>query len=216
MNNYEYIIASLPVLSQDGKDLRNLDYDGTVAFIRQQCSPADRMLTDQLLRGFDEETLGEAFYREALGERIRKADPFSAEPTPPQPPRNAFIRDYFTFDLRVRNAKVRFLNKALGRPAGQDIFLEPDGEFPEAERLAAVLAEKDILKRERGLDDLMWEKALSLVTFRPFSIDAVLGFIARFHILERWIRLDEQTGRELFRRLVEEVRGTFRGVDFHE
>ena len=197
MDNYEYIISSLPVLSPEVKP-GEPSRDSIMDFIREQLSKRDNDVVDLLLRGHDETQLGEAFYREALSHPDR------------------FIREYFRFDLNLRNAKVRFLNKALGRPAGQDIFLEPGGEFPEAERLAAVLAEKDILKRERGLDDLMWEKALSLVTFRPFSIDAVLGFIARFHILERWIRLDEQTGRELFRRLVEEVRGTFRGVDFHE
>ena len=197
MNNYEYIISSLPVLSQDVHP-GDAPAEGLLAFIRSQLSPKDNALVDLLLRGHDETDLGEAFYMEALASR----DPF--------------IREYFRFDLNLRNAKVRYLNKALGRPADQDIFMEPEGAFEEKARAEAVLATGDILGRERGIDDLRWEKILALNVFDYFNIDTILGFIAREQIIERWTRLDEQTGRELFRRLVDEVRGTFKGVEFND
>ena len=176
MGNYEYIISSLPVLSQDARP-GLASAKELLAFIRGQLSPKDNGLVDLLLRGHDETQLGEAFYREALASR----DPF--------------IRADFRFDLNLRNAKVRYLNRALGRPENQDIFLEPDGVFEEKERVESVLA---------------------LNVFDYFNVDAILGFIAREQIIERWIRLDEQTGRELFRRLAEEVRGTFKGVEFND
>ena len=197
MNNYEYIISSLPVLSQDARP-GGASAEDLMAFIRSQLSPKDNALVGLLLRGHDESRLGEDFYREALSSR----DPF--------------IREYFRFDLNLRNAKVRYLNRELGRPAGQDIFLEPEGVFEEKDRAEAVLATHDILGRERGIDDLRWEKILALNAFDYFNIDAILGFIARMQIIGRWIRLDEQTGREMFRRLVEEVRGTFKGVEFND
>ncbi|MBQ3918015.1 MAG: DUF2764 family protein, partial [Bacteroidales bacterium] len=127
-----------------------------------------------------------------------------------------FIREFFTFDLRVRNAKVRFLNKALDRPESQDIFLEPEGEFPEAARLGAVLEDSDILRRERGLDDLMWAKIDEILIFDYFDIDVILGFVAKMKIADRWLLLDEQAGREMFRRLVQDIRGTFKGVEYNE
>ena len=197
MNNYEYIISSLPVLSKDARP-GDASAEDVLAFIRSQLSPKDNALVDLLLRGHDETKLGEAFYKEALVSR----DPF--------------IREYFRFDLNLRNAKVRYLNRELGRPAGQDIFLEPEGVFEEKDRAEAVLATHDILGRERGIDDLRWEKILALNVFDYFNIDTILGFIAREQIIERWVRLDEQTGRELFRRLVDEVRGTFKGVEFND
>ena len=197
MNNYEYIISSLPVLSQDARP-GGTPMEELLAFIRSQLSPKDNALVDLLLRGHDETQLGEDFYREALASR----DPF--------------LRAYFRFDLNLRNAKVRYLNKALGRPAEQDIFMEPDGDFEEQGRAEAVLATDDILGRERGIDDLRWDKILSLNAFDYFNIDTILGFIARGQIIERWLRLDEQTGREMFRRLVDEVRGTFKGVEYND
>jgi len=198
MDNYQYIIASLPV---PNKDIRPGDVSRSaelLAFIREHCSKEDNALIDRLLDGYDESKLGQAFYETALSGADR------------------FIREFFTFDLRVRNAKVRFLNKALDRPVDQDIFLEPEGEFPEADKIAAVLQDKDILARERGLDGLMWAKIDEILIFDTFNIDVILGFIAKLKISDRWLTLDEQTGRDMFRRLVQEIRGTFKGVEFNE
>ena len=91
-----------------------------------------------------------------------------------------------------------------------------DAEFEEAAELDIVLGGNDILARERGMDDLVWDKICSLTTFSYFDLDAILGFMAKLNIVARWYRLDEQTGRDMFRRLVEEVRGTFKGVEYNE
>ena len=61
----------------------------------------------------------------------------------------------------------------------------------------------------------MWEKINTLTTFNYFDIDAILGFITKMNIVARWFRLDEQTGREMFQKLVNEVRGTFKGVEYN-
>ena len=90
-----------------------------------------------------------------------------------------------------------------------------EAEFEEAGSLDAVLNAGDILSRERGIDDLMWEKISDLTTFNYFDIDAILGFITKLNIVARWYKLDEQTGREMFKRLVDEVRGTFKGVEYN-
>ncbi|MBQ5528051.1 MAG: DUF2764 family protein [Bacteroidales bacterium] len=198
MDNYQYIIASLPVPDKDVKPGDTSRSAELLAFIREHCSAKDNELLDLLLDGYDESRLGPEFYDKALAS-----------------PSN-FIREFFTFDLRVRNAKVRFLNKALDRPESQDIFLEPEGEFPEAARLGTVLEDSDILRRERGLDDLMWAKIDEILIFDYFDIDVILGFVAKMKIADRWLLLDEQAGREMFRRLVQDIRGTFKGVEYNE
>ena len=200
MNNYYYIVASLPVLSHEWKPGAE-----TPQSIRQdileQCSGKDRQLVMLLEDGFVDGNLTPDFYRTALAHR------------------NRFIREYFRFDLSVRNAKVRYLNRALGRDPKKDVIIlgEDDGDqdgFEEAAKLDAILHGKDILERERGIDDLMWDKIDEMTVYDYFDIEAVLAFLAKLHIVERWYILDEKTGREMFRRLVDEVRGTFRGVRF--
>ena len=194
MNNYEYLIASLPDITPDWKDSGEMSGDAFVDWLREGCSDSDRKLIDFLREGFAAENLNKDFYLRALSHRDR------------------FLREYFRFDLNVRNAKVEYLNRELGRAAGTDIFLTDENGFEEEARLGAVLGSGDILSREKGIDDLMWEKIESLTTFDYFDIDAILGFIAKLNISMRWNRLDPETGREMFSRIVKEVRGSFTGV----
>ena len=207
MANYEYIVASLPDITTGWKfgEKGPEDY---IEEIVSLCSDKDRQLIEFLMSGYLEENLNAGFYGKALTHK------------------DAFIREYFRFDLNVRNAKVKYLNKALGRDAEKDVLLFGEDttqavldaaaeEFEEAADLETILNTGDILSRERGIDDLMWEKIDSLTTFNYFDIDAILGFITKLNIVARWYRLDEQTGREMFKRLVDEVRGTFKGVEYN-
>jgi hypothetical protein len=207
MSNYEYIVASLPDITTGWKfgEKGPEDY---IEEIVSLCSDKDRELIGFFLDGYRDESLCTDFYARALTHD------------------NVFIREFFRFDLNVRNTKVNYLNKALDRPAGKDILTFPEAtdqkildavgeEFEESADLESVLNLGDILSRERGIDDLVWEKVDSLTTFNYFDIDAILGFIAKLNIVARWFKLDEQTGREMFKKLVDEVRGTFKGVEYN-
>ena len=183
MNNYEYIISSLPAITLDWKFGEGASFDTYVDWIKSQLSDADRKVVDRLLDGFKDENLNREFYEAALKDT------------------NRFIKEYFTFDLNVRNGKARFLNKAFERPADQDTIRLEAGEFAEGPRLDEALNAPDLLSRERGLDALMWDKILQINIFNYFDLDAILGFIARLRIIGRWFSLDETTGREMFIRL---------------
>ncbi len=191
MNNYEYIIASLPVLDQDIPSLSHIDEDGIIAGIMEQCGRDDRDTIDFLLSGYEADKLVMEFYRKALKHKSR------------------FIREFFGFDLDLRNAKVRYINRSLEREAGLDVLALPEREETEFEEEAAadaVLNGNDILARERGLDDLIWKKIEDITIMDVFSLDVILGFIAKLKIITRWLKLDPETGRDMFRKMVEEIR----------
>ena len=189
MNNYEYIIASLPVLQQDDRNAASLDAGALLGAIREQLSSKDRGKFDFFLSGREPENLCEDFYRRALASG------------------QGFTREWYAYDLQMRNAKVRYLNSALGRPSGQDVIaLTEDDGAADDEEIRAVLERKDILAREKGLDDLLWRKAEDLALMHVFDLDVILSFTARLQIIDRWLRLDPETGRVLFRKLVQEIR----------
>ena len=194
MNNYVYIVSCLPVLNQD----TDVDAGKILSEIEEQCSERDREVISFLLDGFDSTKLDADFYRKALAHD------------------SAFIRGFFGYDLDVRNAKARFLNRAFQRPEEMDVVSlgEEERDFEDAPLLSEILSGNDILGREKALDDLMWKKIDALTTFDYFDLDAILGFIAKLKITDRWLKLDEQTGRELFHRITEQVRATFKGVEF--
>ncbi len=198
MSNFEYIIASLPYLTPGYHYAEGKGFQDVLGEIRRDLSARDNATLDFLLKGFDADSLDAPFYEEALHGG------------------NRFLREYFRFDLNLRNAKVRYLNRQLARDAEQDVLGIDGGEFEEASKVDAALAEADLIAREKGLDDLTWAKVDALSTFHYFDLTAVLAYVTKLHIADRWLALDEARGRELFRKLVDEVRGTFKGVQFNE
>lgn len=190
MNNYEYIIAGLPFLSQDGREAP--DTEAILADIREQLSEKDAKTLDFLLSAYAPDMPDAAFYLEA------------------QKSHNRFIREFFALDLGVRNAKVEYLNRSLGRPEGTDVVNpDPEKDLPEFDQepeVDAILETDDILGRERALDNFYWKSADALTVLDVFDLDLILAFVVKLKQVERWLKLDEATGRELFRKLVKEIK----------
>ena len=214
MSNFEYIIASLPFLTADYRYEDGRGWENVIGEIKDNLSEKDTEVLDFLISGFQPDTLNADFYAKALSH--------------PQ----KFIREYFRFDLNLRNAKVHYLNKALGRSPEQDIMdgkgeetedgLDIDlyrfrgGEFEQALKVDNALSLSSLLDREQALDDITWETVDSLGTFHYFDLTAVLCYIAKLHIADRWLALDKERGMERFRQLVKEVRGSYKGVEYKE
>ncbi len=194
MNNYEYIVASLPDLKLEDSKGGNLSAEKLIAEIRGQLSRKDNVVMDFLLSAYDPEQLNADFYTRALAHK------------------NRFVREWSAFDLDLRNTTVAYLNDSLGRAKGQDqILLEgrEDAEFPEQSAAESILRGTDILKRERGLDELRWQKINEITLMDYFDLEIILGFVAKLKIIDRWLQLDPDSGRALFRRLVEDIRSTY-------
>lgn len=212
MSNFEYIISSLPWLTTDFKYAEGQGFSQVMQEIRENLGEKDSEVLDFLLRGYDAGELTPDFYAQALKH--------------PQ----KFIREYFSFDLNLRNAKVRYLNRQLGRPEDEDVISGKGGpqdedldidlyrfrpmEFEEEKQVQDALEQGDLLSREKDLDDITWARISSLETFHYFDLTAVLAYVAKLAIVNRWLALDEKKGRELFRQLVQEVKGSFKGVDY--
>ena len=209
MNNYVYIIAGLPDFTPDWRQ-GDKSLEEYLRQVKELLSEKDQETLKLIEDGFNKEKIGLEFYKEALASR------------------STFIQEFFQFDLNVRNAKVRYLNQALGRDPQKDVLslVDPDAEeqgieveepeFKEAARLQAILEGKDILARERGIDDLYWDKIDEITLFDYLNFSKVLGLVVKMMIIRRWLLLDEEAGRAMFKRLVDEVRGTFKGVEYNE
>ena len=208
MNNYVYIIAGLPDFTPDWREGEK-SLDEYISQIRGLLSDKDNEALDFIAKGFDKDQINPEFYKEALSHRL------------------GFIREFFLFDLNVRNQKVRYLNQALGREPEKDILslrdqeadetglTQEEPEFKESAKLQAILEGKDILARERGIDDLYWDKIDEITLFDYLNFDKILGMMVKMMVIRRWLILDEETGRAMFKKLVDEVRGTFKGVEYN-
>ena len=191
MHKYHYIVASLPELTSGWK-FQERSAEQIIGEIRELCGKDDLALLDILQESFVPENLTQEFYQKALASG------------------NSFIREYFTFDLKVRNAKVRYLNRELSRPADKDVISIPlqEENSEEDAGIEAAFKGTDLLARERAVDDLYWEKADALSLMHWFDMNVIMAFVLKLHIIDRWNLLDEQTGREMFRKLVDNLTQT--------
>ena len=191
MHNYHYIVASLPELTTGWK-FQERSAEQIIGEIRELCGKDDLALLDILQESFVPENLTQEFYQKALASG------------------NSFIREYFTFDLKVRNAKVLYLNRELSHPADKDVISIPlqEENSEEDAGIEAAFKGTDLLARERAVDDLYWEKADALSLMHWFDMNVIMAFVLKLHIIDRWNLLDEQTGREMFRKLVDNLTQT--------
>ena len=193
MDNYVYIVASLPELTA-GFENTSFDYAATKESIVELLSEKDQKLVELFEEGFNEETLGADFYAKAAASK------------------NRFIREYFYFDARLRNMKVAYLAKRLDKK-GDDYFVDmPEADFEERGKIQEILENADFVQREQKMDELKWEKANDIARMDYFNMNTVLAFLAKAKTVQRWAELDKAKGEEMFRKLVKEVRGTFEGI----
>ncbi len=194
MDNYVYIVAGLPELTS-GFENTSFDYAAVRESIVELLSEKDQQLVELMEEGFNEETLGAEFYDKAAQSK------------------NRFIREYFDFDGRLRNMKVQYLAKRLGKK-GENYMVElPDTDFEEGKQIREILADADFVEREQKMDELKWEKASDIARMDYFNMNAILAFLVKAKTVQRWVELDAAKGQEMFKKLVQEIRGTSANLD---
>ena len=194
MDNYVYIVAGLPELTS-GFENMGFDYAAVKESIMELLSEKDQKLVELMEEGFDENTLSADFYVKAAESK------------------NRFIREYFDFDGRLRNLKVGYLAKRLGKESDPYLVDLEEADFDEEKQIQEILADADFVDREQRMDELKWEKASDIARMDYFNMNAILAFLVKAKTVQRWAELDVAKGQEMFKKLVAEVRGTFEGVN---
>lgn len=199
-NNYHYIIAGLPELFLNAEN-KGFQYEQFRTPIVEQLSQRDLKLVELLEEGLNADNLSEEFYAKVFSSKRGE---------------NRFLRFLFAMDLAIRERIVEFVS-----PQNAEQYLvkhsqleEPSEEFKA--QLNSTLAMTNIIERELSLDRLKWEEINNYLTFEYFTINNILAILAKAKIIDRWSNLDRAAGMELFRKFVDEVRGTFKGINNKE
>ncbi len=139
--------------------------------------------------------------------------------------RNMFIRKWFTFDRDLRNIQAAIvarntgvekeniliganeLVKSLIKNQSADFGLRTEVDYMDT--LMHIIDTADMLERERRLDMLRWSMAESLAEKSNFNIDYILSFLQKADIADRWIKLDKQTGMEMFKSILNDIQAKF-------
>jgi len=134
--------------------------------------------------------------------------------------KNPFIRDYFTFDFRLRNIllaiskrkfkidKISLLEigddavvERLKTSTANDFGLSPSVDYMQP--LLDVFEKDDIVYREKFIDQLRWNMIDQINTFSYFKVDILFGYLIKLMMVERWIAMGVNRGREAFTQILQ-------------
>lgn len=140
---------------------------------------------------------------------------------------NPFIRDWFSFDLDLRNVLAGLSCRKMAQDdesqfsLSQSIICKNDvtelihksnapdfslsNQLPWIEKVVAI-SKNDLVEYEKNIDTLRWDTLNELTTFTYFQIETILAFIVKLDMVERWQKLDPESGKEKLEKLLSELK----------
>jgi hypothetical protein len=124
---------------------------------------------------------------------------------------NRFVSNWFAFDLNLKNIVAGFnirkhglkgekyligdneIVQAVKKSSLRDFGLGNDFEY--MEKLISIQENSNLLEREIAMDMLRWEFIDDQNTFNYFTVEVLLGYIIKLQIVERWMKLEPETGK---------------------
>lgn len=203
---YYTLVASLREYTPGGGE-KGFDADAVYGTVRRELSRKDRRAAGLLW------SLADIYGLERR--RIEQLYGFCAAS------KCAYLREWARFDRNLRNVVAAHTARMKGRVVADSLLtIEGDevaltlgkssaadfnlrGELDYIDRLLAALGdEASIVEKERTIDLVRWEKADSMAEGDTFGVPTILAYLVKVAIIGRWVKLDPQTGREMYERLV--------------
>lgn len=132
--------------------------------------------------------------------------------------KNAFVAAWFGFNQTLRNVLALYTCRSLGwsperylvgnREIEEQLLTSRAKDFdlsercPQITQMITIAAERDIAKRERMIDVLRWQWLDEQTEWNVFEVESVLAYYIKLGIIERWLKLDEEQGKAVFREIV--------------
>jgi hypothetical protein len=99
------------------------------------------------------------------------------------------------------------IEHALRKSRTRDFGLANDVDNLEA--LIQLHEIPNLLERELKMDTMRWNFLDEATFFNYFTIEKVLAFVIKVFIVERWLSLDADKGKELFEQLIKDLENSY-------
>jgi len=139
---------------------------------------------------------------------------------------NSFIKDYYIFELNLKNINVAislrkngidFKNKIIPYGDHFDFLLKnnsPDfglvNEFTFIERLLSIYDKNHLIEIEKTIEEIRWDYLDSMCEGDTFGLVNILSYAIKMVSVKRWLSLSKERGKELLNRLVKEIEGNIK------
>jgi len=136
--------------------------------------------------------------------------------------KNEFVSSWFEFNFNLNNIlaaltarkyKVNVsenivgdteLTESLKTSGARDFGLTNEVEY--FDQLVKISETDELLEREKKIDLLRWNWIDEAIFFKYFSVEQLFAFLVKLEMIERWLSLDKERGKELFREIIDSLR----------
>lgn len=138
---------------------------------------------------------------------------------------NKFVRKYAEFSMNIKNLTNALTCRKYGKEVAPEIIgdnafskaLRTSNskdfglgmEYPYAEKVFSLMNNPNLVERERGMDLFLWDYIEEAVVYEYFSMEKVLSFMLELMIVERWSKMNSESGRKVFMEVVDKFRRSF-------
>ncbi len=138
---------------------------------------------------------------------------------------NDFLRNWFKFELNVRNIVTALLARKYEIPYEYQIIGTGEvaniirkshardfglgAEIDYLDELANLVRNDNIQEREKAIDELRWKYLDEEIFFEYFTIEKILAFTIKLGMAERWLGIDKDHGNEMFKKLLKELQSSY-------
>lgn len=145
---------------------------------------------------------------------------------------NLFLEKWIKFDTDLKNIFI-FLNSKILELEADDYLIGSDaftGELSELFKsgkdfnipaepeyvpaIFKIATENEFIERERKTDLERWNFIDSLTFFEYFTIDFILGYLIKYSIVLRWMKLEPETGKKMLQKFVSDMEKSVLSGDF--
>ncbi len=92
---------------------------------------------------------------------------------------------------------------------GPDGLKELGYEWLTVHEIVNIMKGTEVVARERDLDAIRWEFIDTQMLFEYFSIDAIIAYTLKIMLLDRWQKLDKETGKALLDKNIIAIRDNY-------
>lgn len=142
---------------------------------------------------------------------------------------NSFLQNWFRFELNLKNVFTAFncrqynyepethLLQVQGEDAVYSLLIENklkadyfEELLPYHDELFKIAeSDKEWMEKEKAVDKIKWEYLDEHTFFHFFTIEKVLAFTIKLLLIERWTKLDKETGKKLLNKLINELKTNY-------
>ncbi len=143
--------------------------------------------------------------------------------------KNEFVSEWFEMELNFKNIfsalncrkhelpiegeliEFNHVSEAITKSSSRDFGLS--AEYPYIDQLLSIFEIEDLLQREKAIDMLKWNWLDEGTFFNYFTVEKLISYYIKLQMIERWISLDPETGKEMFEKLINDLES---GYEFPE